>query len=736
MERNCGTEHIVLRENACTSFTGRECRTSWIKMRIQPISVLRSTETRRRMKRTTIRSKLIVYFLVVIIISMTLSAVLVNSSVTSVLENNMKLTSQQTLEETLKGFQIYLKTLSVPVDLLTRKKEVKHLEDEGDFEENVSAVQDSLVASLKVTDSPVRCYYATASGYLLNAYLYEEEVDGKMKVKASKSLEEGIDKTSEEWYQKCIGSPKRNNIFSTFTEPYADAETGNLIITVSQEIKMDDVNVGAVAMDIDFSAFEEYVQGIHLLNTGFVLLVDGNGNILVDNGNNSYVSGSVSGLRCWSSFQDDVQEGKEVNTYVEKINGSRFLVTILEDEITGWKLVGMIQSDVENASSQTQLLIVTVIATIVGAVIGTLIAVFVAVSLSRAIKSIQLATDRIAQGDFTGHLEVKRRDELGALEENFNHMVDAVSQLIREVDSKFSDVLNVASAISEVSSDTQETTSQVTMAIQSVATGATEQAQSTQDANTEVEKLAQSLEETREYVENINYMSRETEELSSQGMEVVGELVEKSNQTRENSQVSGKMIGEMLKSIEKINFISDAIADITEQTNLLSLNASIEAARAGETGRGFAVVADEIRKLADQSMNSTDEIKAIIVEISAKSQMVTDNMEESSRLQVQQEEAIEATRKLFNQISEAVADLLQGLEKIAELNENMAENKATVVSSMENIAYISEQSAAASEEVTASAEQVNTTMEGVAESAHKLNEIAIQLQETIAKFKL
>ncbi len=690
------------------------------------------------MKGITIKVKLIAYFLVVIIISMTINAVLVNTSVTTMLENNMKLTSQQTLDETLKGFQTYMKTLSVPVDLLTRKQEVKHLEDEGDFDTNVKAVHDSLVASQKVIDNPVRCYYATSSGYLLNTSLYQEEVDGKMRTRSNNSLEKGIDKSSEEWYQKCIGSAKRHSIFSTFTEPYIDAETGKKIVTVSQEIKQDDLNVGAVGLDIDFVSFEEYVQGIQLLNTGFVLLVDGEGNILVDNDRNNAIAETVSGTQFWNDFlaSSEVEEAEKSNSYEEQIDGNRYLITILEDDITGWKLIGMIDSDMENAPSQAQLSVSTLIGALIGAVIGIIIAVFVALSLSRAIKRLQVATGRIAEGDFTGRIKVSRRDELGVLESNFNDMVDAVSQLIKEVEDRFTDILNVASDISEVSSNTKETTQQVSLAIHSVATGATEQAQSTQEANIEVEKLAQSLEETKDYVENINQMSKEANDLSAQGIVVVEELVEKSNHVKENSHTSSAMIEEMLTSIEKINFISNAIADITEQTNLLSLNASIEAARAGESGRGFAVVADEIRKLADQSKVSTDEIKDIIIEISGKSESVNNNMDESQTLQEQQADAIEGTRNLFNQISTSVNDLLQGLAKIGELNDNMVNNKTTVVSSMESIAYISEQSAAASEEVTASAEQVNSTMEGVATSAEQLNAIAKQLQVVIAKFKL
>lgn len=703
--------------------------------------------------RVSIRSKLIVYFLVAIIGSVSICSILVSLRVTRMLDENMKLSSKQTVSESLSEFQTYLKTLSVPVDLMTRKREVKYIGLEGDYDTYVKSIQDSLVASMKVVQKPVRAYYALETKEVINTYLYTDEETGK--VKSQKEVFPETDYTNRDWYTKSIKSPSKSeySIFSVFSEPYVDEASGLSIITVAQEIRMNDATVGVVALDIESATLENYVQGIRLLNTGYLLLADAEGTIIVDNASNTTGLTSLKNLECFSRHEEDKtllamaqaeaeENGEEfdvsahLQTYTEKIDGKEYHITILEDEITGWKLVGMIRSDLENASNLTQLYAAILIGVVVGLAIGVVVALIVAVSFSKAIKRVQVATSKLADGNFSEHIEVKRKDELGELQENFNSMVTSVAGLIRDVDTKFADVYAVAADIGEVSATTKETANQVTLAIQSVASGATEQAQSTQDANEEVEKLAESLEETRKYVADVNQMSKEANELSLQGMNVVGALIETSDKTQTNARTSSEMITEMLDSITKINYISDAIADITSQTNLLSLNASIEAARAGEMGRGFSVVADEIRKLADQSRQSTDEIKQIITEIADKSELVSKNLEESNRLQSEQENAIDNTKDLFHRISSSVDELRKEMEQIAVLNVNMADNKNTVVNRMESISSVSEESAAAAEEVTASAEMVNTTMEEVSSYANRLNVIATDLKNTISRFQL
>ena len=243
----------------------------------------------------SIRTKLIAYFLIVILCVSLTTGILVTITTKNVLKDNIELTSAQTVTETLKGFQTYMRTMSQPVDLVTRKNEVKHLEDTGVFEDNIVTIQDALIASLKVVDSPVRCYYSTANGYYMEGHL--ETVDGK--VKGIKTYEEKVNNTDKQWYKDCQNSEKRAGVFATFTGPYADPQTGEQIITIAQEIKIDGKNYGVVGLDVAFSTFESYVQNIGLLSTGYVVVADKNGKIIIGNEKDTITGGNVSGFDFW-----------------------------------------------------------------------------------------------------------------------------------------------------------------------------------------------------------------------------------------------------------------------------------------------------------------------------------------------------------------------------------------------------------------------------------------------------
>ena len=702
-------------------------------------------------KKTSLSAKLIAAFMAAILGSVLICALLTHSKVESVLNSNMQLTSEQTLNSAMTSLQTYEKTISIPVDLLTRKDSIKQLLLEPEnYDKYIDNVNDELVAACKVVNGSVRAYYALNDGRTITGWV-QYEADGS---KTAMNTVENKDLSGKEWYTACQGrKAKVNSIFSYITAPYVDEETGEQIITVCQEVKYKDVVQGVVAMDIDASALADYVENIRLLNTGFVMLVDEQGNIVVDSESNTFADGTVADLELFAPLTEELDKLEEQKaqleenedpaaddivlqaSYTMRAEGRDCAITAMTDRITGWRLLGCI-SDQENQKNLININIGTLMAGVIGLIFGCVIAVLTALSFNREIKKLQNATHRVAGGDFSEKIKVTRSDEFGVLETNFNGMMDDVSGLIHAVEDKSNHILEVAGGISEVAGNTKTTIEQVTQAIDSVAQGAVKQAESTQEANTEVEHLKNSLDETKEYVSGMNGMTEKANEVSTEGIESVKDLIEKSGKTAEKSKVSLEVMNEMVESIDKIFYISDTIADITSQTNLLSLNASIEAARAGEMGKGFAVVADEIRKLADESKESTDEIKKIITEITEKSKLVESTMQENEVLQTEQQEAINRTEEIFGEIMKQIEMLGSGMERINALNDTMSANKDLVVDKMGTIASVSEQSAAATEEVNASTEQVNVTMEEISEHTETLQAIAKDLMETINRFKL
>lgn len=677
------------------------------------------------MKKLGVIHKLLVLFCVAIIVSsLAISTVTYNLS-KNILDSNTQLTSSQTLTESANALTIYLKSLSQQVDLLTRKNELKNLENPDIIEENLKSVYDSLIAALKTTPGAMQGYYITVNNRLVNVLPYEK--DGKTKYE--KLLTENVDLRNASWYIDALKNENRLGVYAGYTEPYFSEALGMDIITVSQCIKSKEEVVGVVAIDIAFSAITEFVNNIKLLNTGSVFLINHEGLVLVSPDNSSLSLTSFAALPIWESLMT-----AEPASLKGQLEGEDYYITSLTDGITDWKLIGMINQS-EITDDLSRLATYTLIVTLAALIISFLYILLSMKNLKYKFKILGDNISAIAQGDFTPQPVIPGHDEFHVLSENIQQMTQNISVLIGNVAETAQVLFTASNQINTITTQTQDTSSNVKIATDEISIGAAQQAESMQDISMQVDALGKQLEETKNYTSTVKEMSSETQDLSSTGLNMLRDLGETSTHSNEIAVSSYAFFKDMTESINKINFISNAIIGITNQTSLLSLNASIEAARAGESGKGFAVVAEEIRKLSEASKTSTDEIKSIVEEINAKSAQASAALEESQTLLLAQSDAITATEDVLKNIISSVNHLIQNIHEVDQLNTHMVQNKNLVLQNMDEIAAISEQTASASEEVTASTEEVSETMNLLSTQTHHLIQAAEQLSNNLKSFK-
>ncbi len=311
-----------------------------------------------------------------------------------------------------------------------------------------------------------------------------------------------------------------------------------------------------------------------------------------------------------------------------------------------------------------------------------------------------------------------------ANERNINNekLIQSMKEVIKELSSLKIDV---------VARDTNNATKEVVTAIGEVSSAATEQALTTENGLEKANSLGNSIEKIVSSIENMRDLFNESNNFNEKGLEVSKELSKKNIVSRQSMEELNKMIDKVDKSSNLIGNIVETIISIANQTNLLALNASIESARAGEAGRGFAVVAEEIRKLAEQTSSSTEEIKKIITEIQDNTENAVKKMEVSFNYMMSQSDIVNETEKIFNHISENSYKLLNSMQVIQMENSEMIEGKNDIINYMESIATSAEENSASSEEICANSLNILSLINQFIDESERLGQLSRKLQESI-----
>ena len=679
------------------------------------------------MHKNSIGFKLIILStLLILFVSLFLGFFSIHNS-QKLLLNNAQITSVQTLEESQKALSIYFKSLSQSVNLLTRKEELIHLGKRENTTENINLVANSISAALDVTDGAIKGYYATLNDTMVEVSLSIE--DGHPVYSTNVSHSDAP--TTKDWFTKALTTAERDGVYAYYSAPYIDVQHQTSIITVSQCVKSDDTVLGVVALDINFNAVTDFVQNIKLLNTGYTELISNDGTVYVASPERAkLIEGNFSDTPIWLDFQN-VSSGSKAY----KLGGMTYYLTCMTDSITGWKLFGYLPAKeiISSFVSFTRLIFIAILLSIGIGLVATMLTIN---PMIKRIMKLKIFVSKLAKGDFSSKITISSKDEIAILGTELNQMTENVASLLKGINEASNTLATTSAHIVEIEKQTQETSTNTNIAIQEIARGNNDLAENTQQVNLQIDTLSHQLDDSDHYIREARSMSKETHLLSKQGMDMLHSLSIHAEKTKTNVQLSNKVFNDMTSSIEKIHYISDTIAEITSQTNLLSLNASIEAARAGESGRGFVVVATEIRKLADASKASTDEIRNIIDEINQRALEASDAISEVQNILLEENAAVNDTLTAFQQIIHSLNGLTNHIHEISKLNKNMMNAKNTVVSNTQEIAAISEETASSSEEIAASATEAEAATLKLSQHIEDLNTLAHHLKTDVARFKL
>ena len=379
---------------------------------------------------------------------------------------------------------------------------------------------------------------------------------------------------------------------------------------------------------------------------------------------------------------------------------------------------------------------ITVVVVILAVIVALALGILFASNMSGAIGYMCYKLQKVAGGDLTVSINIKRKDEFKLLTDELGTMIKNIKHLITNVTTA-SDDLNVASdQVAESSRMFMQTSEGIQLAVSEIEQGVTKLDEDSADCLAQMDSLSEKIGAVTDGTGVIGGLAVETGESIKQGVESVSELTGTAQSTTEITTHVVEAIGVLETKTRSIGQIIGVINGIAEQTNLLSLNASIEAARAGEAGRGFSVVAEEIRKLADQSLGSAKQISKIVDEIIANMGEVVNVAKRAEDIVKLQEESVGNTTRSFNEMDGQVQTLVESLEGIKAGVNNMEEARAATLGAIESISAISAETSACSTNVSEMAAKQMSAIHKLDDAANQLTARAEELTVLLQQFKI
>lgn len=360
-------------------------------------------------------------------------------------------------------------------------------------------------------------------------------------------------------------------------------------------------------------------------------------------------------------------------------------------------------------------------------------------AMSRSIRMSIGVVEKVAGGNLDVWVDDKllnRTDEIGDLSKVTIKLRDAMKTVIMDISANANALLNAGTDLKSVADKTNGTMEQVRSAVTMIVDNSSEQARNSQSTSEHMKIMGENITETSGEVDMLDNNAASMQQSSEKASETLEKLrIINTDVERIINDVKEQTI-RTNNSVQKIQDATSFISSIAEETNLLSLNASIEAARAGESGRGFAVVAEQIKKLAEQSNTSSQEIDdtaRILMEDSTKA---VELMKQMQDIMVSQSASMEETQAVVAGVLAEIESSMKSIELIKTSTHKLEASRNKVVSAVDELSEIAQNNVEGTKKTHQETEEVADTFRQVSDSAEKLREIAGQLADSIDYFKI
>lgn len=526
---------------------------------------------------------------------------------------------------------------------------------------------------------------------------------------------------------------------SSYTDVILAKTTGKRSIIVASPVKGKEENVvGVLTGLINFEAFtDRFLKDLYIDNGAvYPIVVDNRGQIQL-HPNKEWIGKKVSELELASDLGGILQkQEKEAASYHYADSGESYVVAYSPIQATGYGLYLHIPESSITSAVSSMKINVTVIMLFV-TILVMIIAIILSRSITRPIAKVAVVAEQVSIGELTVEpLAVRSKDEVGMLSQAVNKMVEQLRNFIMEINATAQQVAVSAEELSANAEHTSKATEHIAVTIQEVADGTEQQVRNVENSVQSIHDVSVGVQQIALNARQVADSAGNASDSAQEGHQSMESMTKQMGAIHDTVQQLAEIVKRLGQRSAEIDNIAQVIHGVASQTNLLALNASIEAARAGEQGRGFAVVAGEVKNLSEQTAQSAQQIATLIDAIQSETNQAVQSMEQGTKEVAVGIDVVQQAGDYFEQILQAIRQVADQIQNVSVYAHQMSQDTDQAVNRVQQITAVAEQSAEGTQNVSAATEEQLAAMEQVSSSSTALAQMAEDLQEHVARFKV